>query len=47
MDIKTAFLYGDVEETIYVTQPTGFKQGKYKVCKLSKALYGLKQSPRV
>ncbi len=47
IDVKTAFLYGDVEETIYVTQPTGFEQGKHKVCKLSKALYGLKQSPRV
>ena len=48
MDIKTAFLYGNMEETIYVTQPTGFEtRGKHKVCKLKKALYGLKQSPRV
>ena len=47
MDVKTAFLYGNVEETIYVTQPTGFESGKNKVCKLKKALYGLKQSPRV
>lgn len=48
MDVKTAFLYGNVEETIYVTQPTGFETGgKHKVCKLKKALYGLKQSPRV
>ena len=49
MDVKTAFLYGDVEETVYVTQPTGFevKGKKNKVCKLVKALYGLKQSPRV
>ena len=48
MDVKTAFLYGNVEETIYVTQPTGFESGgKRKVCKLKKALYGLKQSPRV
>ena len=46
MDIKTAFLYGNVEETIYVTQPIGFESGN-KVCKLKKALYGLKQSPRV
>ena len=48
MDVKTAFLYGNVEETIYVTQPIGFEYGgKHKVCKLKKALYGLKQSPRV
>ena len=48
MDVKTAFLYGNVEETIYVTQPTGFAaSGPRKVCKLKKALYGLKQSPRV
>ena len=48
MDVKTAFLYGEVDEVIYVTQPTGFEVGdKSKVCKLKKALYGLKQSPRV
>ena len=46
MDVKTAFLYSNVEETIYVTQPIGFETG-HKVCKLKKALYGLKQSPRV
>ena len=43
MDIKIVFLYSNVEETIYVTQPIGFEYGgKYKVCKLKKALYGLK-----
>ena len=49
MDVKTAFLYGAVEEEIYMQQPTGFKSKKHpnKVCKLKKALYGLKQSPRV
>ena len=49
MDVKTAFLYGHVEEDVYVTQPEGFKDPKHpnKVCKLVKALYGLKQSPRV
>ena len=48
MDVKTAFLHGDLEEEIYITQPDGFKvAGKEDwVCKLSKSLYGLKQSPR-
>ena len=46
MDVITAFLYGDVEEEIYVELPTGYKQGT-KICRLRKALYGLKQSPRV
>ena len=48
MDVKIAFLYGSVDEVIYVTQLTGFKASdKRKVCRLKKALYGLKQSPRV
>lgn len=44
-DIKTAFLYGDIEEEIYMKQPQGFTIGD-KVCKLKKSLYGLKQSAR-
>lgn len=47
MDVKTAFLYGDVQEDIYVRQPDGFCKDSSKVCKLNKALYGLKQSPRI
>jgi hypothetical protein len=47
MDVKTAFLYGTLDEDIYVEQPHGFDDGTTKVCKLNKALYGLKQSPRV
>ena len=49
MDVKTAFLYGAVEEVIYMMQPTGFKSHRHpnRVCRLNKALYGLKQSPRV
>lgn len=54
MDVKTAFLYGDVEEEIYVEQPTGYEESSAEgdesiamVCNLLKALYGLKQSPRI
>ena len=47
MDVKTAFLYGKVDEEIYVEQPTGLEDGTERVCKLNKALYGLKQSPRI
>ena len=48
LDVKTAFLHGDLEEEIYMTQPDGFKvAGKENwVYKLTKTLYGLKQSPR-
>ena len=47
MDVKTAFLYGRVDEEIYVEQPTGLDDGSTRVCKLKKALYGLKQSSRI
>ena len=47
MDVKTAFLHGDLEETIYMKQPEGFVQGsENQVCLLKKSLYGLKQSLR-
>ena len=48
LDVKSAFLHGDLKEEIIVQQPTGFeKKGKKeKVYKLRKALYGLKQAPR-
>jgi hypothetical protein len=48
MDVKTAFLNGDLEEEIYMQQPEGFiEKGKENlVCRLRKSLYGLKQAGR-
>jgi hypothetical protein len=46
VDIKTAFLNGELEEEVYVSQPPGFCNGGTQVCRLNKALYGLKQAPR-
>jgi hypothetical protein len=47
MDVKSAFLNGDMSEIVFVQQPPGFDVGKGdKVLRLRKALYGLKQAPR-
>ncbi|GJT97464.1 putative ribonuclease H-like domain-containing protein [Tanacetum coccineum] len=48
MDVKSAFLYGTIDEEVYVSQPLGFVDPKYpkKVYKVVKALYGLHQAPR-
>jgi hypothetical protein len=42
MDVKTAFLYGTLDEEIFVEQPEGLDDGTGRVCRLNKALYGLK-----
>jgi hypothetical protein len=48
MDMKTAFLNGDLEERVYMTQPKGFAvTGKERMgCCLKKSIYGLKQASR-
>eukprot|EP00253_Pinus_taeda_P014057 PITA_14057 len=47
MDVKSAFLHGDLHEEIYMEQPTGFIQTDSSlVCRLKKSFYGLRQAPR-
>jgi hypothetical protein len=44
LDVKSAYLYGELEEPTYMEQPEGFRDGTSRVCLLLHALYGLKQS---
>jgi hypothetical protein len=45
-DVKTAFLYGELEEEVYLQQPEGFDDGSGHVFRLKRSLYGPKQAPR-
>ena len=47
MDMKNAFLHGDLSKEIYMEKPHGFIQDSYLVCRLKKSFYGLKQVSRV
>ena len=48
INISNAFLYGDIDEEVYINVPEGLEQefNKDSVLKLNKALYGLNQAPR-
>nr|GFB61700.1 putative ribonuclease H-like domain-containing protein [Tanacetum cinerariifolium] len=48
MDVKSVFLYGTIDEEVYVMQPPGFQDPAFpvKVYKVEKAMYGLHQAPR-
>jgi hypothetical protein len=48
MDVKTAFLNGNIEQELYMVQPEGFVDPKdaNQVCKLQRSIYGLKQASR-
>lgn len=44
IDVKTAFLNGELEQSIFMTQPEGYVKERGKVCRLQRSIYGLRQS---
>ena len=46
MDVKNAFLNGDLSEEVYMQSPHGLSVESNKICHIRRALYGLKQAPR-
>ena len=47
MDVKTAFLHGDLDTDLYLRNPQGFEIPPGKIIKLKRSLYGLKQAPLI